>query len=637
MMFVSVFLGFEVIFDKINLKKMKAVSIWLVLSYIITNLLTVKYGGILRAVKTLQFQLPIIATIIGWTHIAIKESKYLTILREKTKMIPIGITSTIVGIIIILLGGIILLGLPTVTSETHHIAQLLATPMTASKFGQSVSENQPPTFIGGRSSWWDTFGVALGIGRHYISIGLVFLMFFIGAILLFREEFKKIKYGNYLTWAFIIFTLALTFEHFTGDRKYMWVNVIFAPQWAYALIFGVMLLLVLILNKSNETFKSINSTTMLLISIYLVSIMAANGAVRLFFIMALPAGILAGYFIKWMIGKGEKLNKNWITITAIVLGLIVIIPSFIAVSQSVSHMNPGASGMELWYDALNWIKQSTPKDAIMTHWWDYGYLLQTMANRTTVVDPGNFYDIRNYDIGGHLFNAFNYSEILWFTDKYHFTNKSTYLVISSEDILKFVQIAKLGSLSEGTSGRETFFTIFGVVKDKSIVPDNIDKYKDEYPYVVVYYPITGYTPILKDFRIGNMLYDGERTYIMEYLQPISKNSTGPVLVRVYNTITKSMTILPVSCVCEEHKGCFNLNNSGVPTCAMPIRGGIINIPYKSKDILFTQLFLLDRNISGFEKVYDNNLTLDVNTARGAGPLLRIYKYNWSALENEQGW
>jgi len=244
--------------------------------------------------------------------------------------------------------------------------------------------------------------------------------------------------------------------------------------------------------------------------------------------------------------------------------------------------------------------------------------------------------VRNYDIGGHVFNAFNYSEILWFTDKYHLTGKDVYFVIPSEDILKFVQIARLGSLSEGTHGREMTFSVYGLVRDQSVVPNNLKEYK-EYPLLIIYHPLTGYPPIMKDFRVGSMMYNGEKTHLMSYIQPATQNTTGPLLAQIYDEVTRSMEVLPVECICVEHKGCFELNVTGVPTCALPVDGGIINIPYKSKDILFTQLFLLDRNISGFEKVYDNGYKLDVNTARGAGPIIRIYKYNWTALENEEGW
>ena len=631
---MSVYLLIEIILEKANKQNIYSLSIWLLFTYITTSLLTYKYGSFLGFYKVIQFQVPIVTFVIAWTYIFIDKVPLLSKINEKFPSSK-GIFAIIIGLLVILIGGTTILGTDYVADKMVYVKELIATPMTISKFGQSVSENQPPTFIGGGSSWWNIFGVSFGFGGHYFTIGLVFLMFFIGAIMLFWDEFHNLVYGKIATATFFLFTLALTFEHFTTDIRYRWINIIFSWQWFYALIFGIALIAVLWKNKK-ELFQKIDSVSIFLTSIYIVSIIAANGAVRLFFIMALPAALLSGYFVKWVYNFYKEDKNVWKRWSPYLLALLIIIPSFMAVSSSVASMNPARS-MDVWYDALNWIKENTPQDAIMTHWWDYGYLMGAIANRTTVVDPGNFYVERDYDIGGHVFNAHNYSEIMWFANKYDLTNKSVYLIIPSEDVLKFVQISRLGSLSNGTSGRETFFTVFGLVQGSSQVPDNIPEFKDKYPTLLVYYALTGQPPVLETFRIGNKVYNGNETYIIRYLVPVSKNETGPILVNVYNAITHQMEVLPVSCVCKIHEGCYDLNNTGVKTCALPVSGGIINIPYKSKDTLFVQLYLLDRNISGFEKVYDNGFDLNVNTARGMGPLIRIYKWNWSALENEKGW
>ncbi len=39
-----------------------------------------------------------------------------------------------------------------------------------------------------------------------------------------------------------------------------------------------------------------------------------------------------------------------------------------------------------WTDALNWIKANTPPDSKIAAWWDYGYWITTLSNRTTYVD-----------------------------------------------------------------------------------------------------------------------------------------------------------------------------------------------------------------------------------------------------------
>ena len=37
-------------------------------------------------------------------------------------------------------------------------------------------------------------------------------------------------------------------------------------------------------------------------------------------------------------------------------------------------------------EAYYWLKQNTPHDAKIMSWWDYGYQITGMANRTVLVD-----------------------------------------------------------------------------------------------------------------------------------------------------------------------------------------------------------------------------------------------------------
>jgi len=39
-----------------------------------------------------------------------------------------------------------------------------------------------------------------------------------------------------------------------------------------------------------------------------------------------------------------------------------------------------------WTEPLEWIKNNTPEDSVIAAWWDYGYWITTMSDRTTLVD-----------------------------------------------------------------------------------------------------------------------------------------------------------------------------------------------------------------------------------------------------------
>jgi len=41
-----------------------------------------------------------------------------------------------------------------------------------------------------------------------------------------------------------------------------------------------------------------------------------------------------------------------------------------------------------WFDALQWMRHNLPSDSVVASWWDYGYWITTIANKTTLADNG---------------------------------------------------------------------------------------------------------------------------------------------------------------------------------------------------------------------------------------------------------
>ena len=39
-----------------------------------------------------------------------------------------------------------------------------------------------------------------------------------------------------------------------------------------------------------------------------------------------------------------------------------------------------------WLVTLDWIKNNTPENSVIGSWWDYGYWIQTLGDRTTTID-----------------------------------------------------------------------------------------------------------------------------------------------------------------------------------------------------------------------------------------------------------
>ncbi len=45
-----------------------------------------------------------------------------------------------------------------------------------------------------------------------------------------------------------------------------------------------------------------------------------------------------------------------------------------------------------WSESMNWVKENTPKDSVIAAWWDYGYWITTLSERTTIIDNATLID-----------------------------------------------------------------------------------------------------------------------------------------------------------------------------------------------------------------------------------------------------
>lgn len=77
--------------------------------------------------------------------------------------------------------------------------------------------------------------------------------------------------------------------------------------------------------------------------------------------------------------------------------ILLLIPNIYPVGSepsTITHTPPtilnGGSAFTVatndWLDALEWIKNNTPKDAVIGSWWDYGYWIQTIGERASLAD-----------------------------------------------------------------------------------------------------------------------------------------------------------------------------------------------------------------------------------------------------------
>ncbi|MEX2192422.1 MAG: STT3 domain-containing protein [Nitrosarchaeum sp.] len=82
---------------------------------------------------------------------------------------------------------------------------------------------------------------------------------------------------------------------------------------------------------------------------------------------------LAGIIILLVIPISFPSNGNWVTAAKT--------PPTILNGGTTYHTSTND-----WLESMEWIKNNTPKDAVIASWWDYGYWISTLGERATIAD-----------------------------------------------------------------------------------------------------------------------------------------------------------------------------------------------------------------------------------------------------------
>jgi hydroxylamine oxidation protein HaoB len=147
-------------------------------------------------------------------------------------------------------------------------------------------------------------------------------------------------------------------------------------------------------------------------------------------------------------GKSKK-TKSEVKVDSktrhLFLAFVVLILLILTLQSGLSYASSAKyndQSVVPWKDAGEWIKKNTPEDALLIHWWDYGYHLQTFAERRTIVDggnagppvPGGHPNNRNIDVA----KAFTSPEDKFYEyiRPYNPENRPIYVLVSIEEFGK---------------------------------------------------------------------------------------------------------------------------------------------------------------------------------------------------------
>ena len=178
----------------------------------------------------------------------------------------------------------------------------------------------------------------------------------------------------------------------------------------------------LLQRKVNHSFKIKGEMAAFALIIGLVGVYFSSSFVRLEVFGSISIIILSSIGISILISKILKVQqKPTGTVTKIsflvVIVILLMVPMVYPERLNWSNNNVGipisilhsATKFDLssddWTDAMRWVKENTPKDAVIAAWWDYGYWISTLGERKTLVDNATLLDWQIRKIASTLFST----------------------------------------------------------------------------------------------------------------------------------------------------------------------------------------------------------------------------------------
>ena len=153
-----------------------------------------------------------------------------------------------------------------------------------------------------------------------------------------------------------------------------------------------------------------------------------------------------------------------------------------------------------WLQALAWMKDNLPDDSVVVSWWDYGYWIETMANKTTLADGATMIQRQIAQIARIM--MYNQSESLVILERYGATHILVFHTFNPNnptqqwpfgDNVKWIWMASIGGLNETDyfegnqySGKFLQTTLYNLMKGQADSDHFKLAYSSEHGFVVIY-------------------------------------------------------------------------------------------------------------------------------------------------------
>jgi asparagine N-glycosylation enzyme membrane subunit Stt3 len=435
---VSVLLSF--IIGKVRKEEFMIYLSWLVTSFIVMMPFSTRYN-LKNLVMSTSTGLAIGTCAIIGISLLIMRFEFLEKTRKKLNMSEM-IFSFIISCFVLIVIISITLGPDFIIRTIIEVKNSLIQPMT-SRFGLTVAENRQPYFL---NDWKNNFGPVL------LNIPLYFWLFFAGSITLFGNLIKKLKKNEKLTLilSYSIFLFCLIFSRYSPSSilngKSLLSLVVYFAGW---LIFIGSLSYTYYKRykeKRASVFREFNFSYILYFLVLTLGIIGARGGIRLIMVLGAISPIAVSFLIvrtykKYFEEKDEmKFFIGIILAVILISSLIVLWTYYKADRTQAENFAPNMNNWQ-WQKAMSWVRGNTSNNAVFAHWWDYGYWVQSIGERATILDGGNAIVYWNHLLGRHVLTGSDEEKALEFL----YTHNGTHLLIDPTDIGKYTAYSSIGA------------------------------------------------------------------------------------------------------------------------------------------------------------------------------------------------
>ncbi len=357
------------------------------------------------------------------------------------------IASIIYGGIVFLLIGTLFFGPSFIISKLSVFYSLLG-QSADSRLIQTVAENRQPFFI----EWSQNFGPMLK--NIPILIPIIFLssILMMYHILLRISLSKKERFILTGAWAFLIWAIAFT--RYSPESVFRGSGFVSTSTYLLSifLIFAAFIFVKREVLNRGETnpYLDIQLTSVFMQIFFVIGLLSSRTFIRLVLILAPMASMLIGYIFVLSCNRvmDSIIKKNILTVRMLVCSAIMVLVVFAGYSHyssSVSLAKNYAPSVytQQWQKAMSWVRENTPENAVFGHWWDYGYWVQSMGERATVLDGGNIMGYWNHLMGRYGLTGTDFSKTLDF----FYAHNVSHFLIDSTDIGKYGAFSSIGSNS----------------------------------------------------------------------------------------------------------------------------------------------------------------------------------------------